>query len=49
VRRVTIDGPVSVGIHGRHDKRHNSDAQVAANSLKDNTVIDPAAKPFYPR
>jgi alpha-ketoglutarate-dependent taurine dioxygenase len=28
VRRVTIDGPVSVGIDGRHGKRHNSDAQV---------------------
>ena len=30
VRRVTIDGPVSVGIDGRHGKRRNSDAQVAA-------------------
>ena len=29
VRRVTIDGPVSVGIDGRHGKRRNSDAQVA--------------------
>jgi taurine dioxygenase len=28
VRRVTIDGPVSVGIDGRHGKRRNSDAQV---------------------
>jgi taurine dioxygenase len=30
VRRVTIDGPVSVGIDGRHGKRRDSDAQVAA-------------------
>ena len=30
VRRVTIDGPMSVGIDGRHGKRRNSDAQVAA-------------------
>src|SRR5215467_265748 len=30
VRRVTIDGPVSVGIDGRHGKRRNSDAQVVA-------------------
>jgi len=30
VRRVTIDGPVSVGIDGQHGKRRNSDAQVAA-------------------
>jgi taurine dioxygenase len=30
VRRVTIDGPVSVGIDGRHGKRRISDAQVAA-------------------
>jgi taurine dioxygenase len=30
VRRVTIDGPVSVGIDGRHGKRRGSDAQVAA-------------------
>src|SRR5215472_6170191 len=30
VRRVTIEGPVSVGIDGRHGKRRNSDAQVAA-------------------
>src|SRR5215470_7243088 len=30
VRRVTIDGPVSVGIDGRQGKRHNSGAQVAA-------------------
>jgi taurine dioxygenase len=30
VRRVTIDGPVSVGIDGRHGKRRNGDAQVAA-------------------
>ena len=30
VRRVTIDGPVSVGIDGQHSKRRNSDAQVAA-------------------
>jgi hypothetical protein len=28
VRRVTIDGPVSVGIDGRHGKRRNCDAQV---------------------
>jgi taurine dioxygenase len=28
VRRVTIDGPVSVGIDGRHGKRHNSDAEI---------------------
>jgi taurine dioxygenase len=28
VRRVTIDGPVSVGIDGRHGKRRNGDAQV---------------------
>jgi alpha-ketoglutarate-dependent sulfate ester dioxygenase len=28
VRRVTIDGPVSVGIDGRHGKRRDSDAQV---------------------
>jgi taurine dioxygenase len=30
VRRVTIDGPVSVGIDGRHGKRRSIDAQVAA-------------------
>jgi taurine dioxygenase len=30
VRRVTIDGPVSVGIDGQHGKRRNIDAQVAA-------------------
>jgi alpha-ketoglutarate-dependent taurine dioxygenase len=30
VRRVTIDGPVSVGIDGRHGKSRNSDAQVTA-------------------
>jgi alpha-ketoglutarate-dependent sulfate ester dioxygenase len=30
VRRVTIDGPVSVGIDGRHGKRRDSDAQVGA-------------------
>ena len=30
VRRVTIDGPVSVGIDGRHGERRNSDAQVTA-------------------
>jgi alpha-ketoglutarate-dependent sulfate ester dioxygenase len=30
VRRVTIDGPVSVGIDGGHAKRRNSDPQVAA-------------------
>src|ERR1700674_194879 len=30
VRRVTIDGPVSVGIDGRHGKRRNADAQVGA-------------------
>jgi alpha-ketoglutarate-dependent sulfate ester dioxygenase len=30
VRRVTINGPVSVGIDGRHGKRRNSDALVAA-------------------
>ena len=30
VRRVTIDGPVSVGVDGRQSKRRNSDAQVAA-------------------
>jgi taurine dioxygenase len=30
VRRVTIDGPVSVGIDGRHGKRRNGDAEVAA-------------------
>jgi taurine dioxygenase len=30
VRRVTIDGPVSVGVDGRHGKRRNSDAQAAA-------------------
>ncbi|HKD31379.1 MAG TPA: TauD/TfdA family dioxygenase [Xanthobacteraceae bacterium] len=29
VRRVTIDGPVSVGMDGRHGKRRDSDAQVA--------------------
>jgi alpha-ketoglutarate-dependent taurine dioxygenase len=30
VRRVTIDGPVSVGIDGRHGNRRNSDIQVTA-------------------
>jgi alpha-ketoglutarate-dependent sulfate ester dioxygenase len=30
VRRVTIDGPVSVGIDGRHGKRRNGDAEAAA-------------------
>jgi len=30
VRRVTIDGPVSVGIDGRHGTRRNSAAQVPA-------------------
>jgi alpha-ketoglutarate-dependent sulfate ester dioxygenase len=28
VRRVTIDGPVSAGIDGRHGKRRNCDAEV---------------------
>ena len=32
VRRVTIDGPVSVGIDGRHGKRRNCDAQVGAGA-----------------
>jgi taurine dioxygenase len=30
VRRVTTDGPVSVGIDGRHGKTRNSEAQAAA-------------------
>jgi alpha-ketoglutarate-dependent sulfate ester dioxygenase len=30
VRRVTIDGPVSIGIDGRHGKRRNSHGQAAA-------------------
>jgi len=30
VRRVTIDGPVSVGIDGQRGKRRDSDPQVAA-------------------
>jgi taurine dioxygenase len=30
VRRVTIDGPVSVGIDGQHGKRRNTDARGAA-------------------
>jgi alpha-ketoglutarate-dependent sulfate ester dioxygenase len=30
VRRVTVDGPVSVGLGGRHGKRRNSHAQVTA-------------------
>jgi taurine dioxygenase len=30
VRRVTIDGPVSVGLDGRRGKRRNSHAQVTA-------------------
>jgi len=30
VRRVTIDGPVSVGIDGRHGKRRGSDGRVTA-------------------
>jgi alpha-ketoglutarate-dependent taurine dioxygenase len=30
VRRVTIDGPVSVGIDGRHGTRRSSDARAAA-------------------
>jgi len=30
VRRVTIGGPVSVGIDGRHGKTRNSEAQAAA-------------------
>jgi alpha-ketoglutarate-dependent taurine dioxygenase len=30
VRRVTIDGPVSLGIDGRYGRRRNTDAQVAA-------------------
>jgi alpha-ketoglutarate-dependent sulfate ester dioxygenase len=30
VRRVTIDGPVAVGIDGRHGKRRNGDAEAAA-------------------
>jgi len=30
VCRATIDGPVSVGIDGRHGKRRNSGAQVTA-------------------
>jgi taurine dioxygenase len=29
VRRVTIEGPPSVGVDGRHGKKRNSDAQVA--------------------
>jgi hypothetical protein len=34
VRRVTIDGPVSVGIDGRHGKKRDSDAQAAAAAGK---------------
>jgi alpha-ketoglutarate-dependent sulfate ester dioxygenase len=30
VRRVSINGPMSVGIDGRHGKRRNSDAPVTA-------------------
>ena len=30
VRRVTIDGPVSVGVDGRHGKARHGDAQVTA-------------------
>jgi taurine dioxygenase len=30
VRRVTIDGPVSVGLDGPHGKRRNSHTQVTA-------------------
>ncbi len=30
VRRLTIDGPMSVGIDGRHGKRRSSDAQITA-------------------
>ncbi len=30
VRRVTIDGPVSVGIDGRQGERRNCDAEVPA-------------------
>ncbi len=30
VRRVTIDGPVSVGIDGRHGKTRNGSAEAAA-------------------
>lgn len=30
VHRVTIDGPVSVGIDGRHGKRRNNDEWVSA-------------------
>jgi alpha-ketoglutarate-dependent sulfate ester dioxygenase len=32
VRRVTIDGPVSVGIDGRHGKRRNSDPHLRGRS-----------------
>ena len=35
VRRVTIDGPVSVGIDSRHGKRRNCDAQVPCSGLKE--------------
>ena len=35
VRRVTIDGPVSVGVDGRHGKRRNSDAQGQPSGVKD--------------
>jgi hypothetical protein len=37
VRRVTIDGPVWVGIDGRCGKRRNSDAQVSAAALKEHS------------
>ena len=32
VRRVTVDGPVSVGIDGRHGKRRNSDPHLPGRS-----------------
>ena len=32
VRRVTVDGPVSVGIDGRHGKRRNSHAQATVDA-----------------
>jgi len=40
VRRITIDGPVSVGIDGRHGRRRNSDMQIAAAALESGSAND---------
>ena len=46
VRRITIDGPVSVGIDGRHGRRRNGDTQIAAAALKSGSANDRLCEGF---